>query len=77
MPAWRVIPGLTIKRYPCCGANLRALDAAEALRAEHGIAFDDVTKLEVDVQADLLCTVRFHKPTLGFQGKFSIDYVTI
>lgn len=73
---WSIVdPGLTIKRYPCCGANLRALDAAEALLAEHGIAFDDVTKLEVDVHADLLCTVRFHKPTLGFQGKFSIDYV--
>src|ERR1035437_3201308 len=73
---WSIVdPGLTVKRYPCCGGNLRALDAARGLLAEHGIKFDDVAKLEVDVHPDLLNTVRFHKPTEGFRGKFSIDYV--
>ncbi|MBI1988565.1 MAG: MmgE/PrpD family protein, partial [Betaproteobacteria bacterium] len=73
---WSIVnPGLTIKRYPCCGGNLRALDAAQGLLLEHGIRFDDVARLEVDVHPDLLCTVRFHKPTQGFRGKFSIDYV--
>ena len=73
---WSIVdPGLTIKRYPCCGGNLRALDAARAIREEHGIRFEDVAKLEVDVHPDLLCTVRFHKPTQGFRGKFSLDYV--
>lgn len=73
---WSIVdPGLTIKRYPCCGGNLRALDAARGLLEEHGIRFDDAAKLEVDVHPDLLCTVRFHKPTQGFRGKFSIDYV--
>ena len=73
---WSIVnPGLTIKRYPCCGGNLRALDAAEGLLQEHGIEFDDVVTLEVDVHPDLLCTVRFHNPTQGFRGKFSLDYV--
>ena len=73
---WSIVdPGLTIKRYPCCGGNLRALDAARGLIEEHRIKFDDVTRLEVDVHPDLLNTVRFHKPTQGFRGKFSIDYV--
>jgi 2-methylcitrate dehydratase PrpD len=73
---WSIVdPGLTVKRYPCCGGNLRALDAAQGLLLEHSIKFDDVAKLEVDVHPDLLCTVRFHKPTQGFRGKFSIDYV--
>ena len=73
---WSIVdPGLTIKRYPCCGGNLRALDAARGLLEEHGIRFDDVARLEVDVHPDLLCTVRFHKPTQGFRGKFSLDYV--
>ena len=73
---WSIVdPGLTIKRYPCCGGNLRALDAARGLIEEHGIRFDDVARLEVDVHPDLLCTVRFHKPTQGFRGKFSLDYV--
>jgi 2-methylcitrate dehydratase PrpD len=73
---WSIVdPGLTAKRYPCCGGNLRALDATQGLLLEHGIRFDDVATLEVDVHPDLLCTVRFHKPTQGFRGKFSIDYV--
>jgi 2-methylcitrate dehydratase PrpD len=73
---WSIVdPGLTVKRYPCCGGNLRALDAARGLLEEHGITFDDVTRLEVDVHPDLLNTVRFHKPTQGFRGKFSLDYV--
>lgn len=73
---WSIVdPGLTVKNYPCCGGNLRALDAARGLLEEHGIKFNDVAKLEVDVHPDLLCTVRFHKPTQGFRGKFSLDYV--
>lgn len=73
---WSIVdPGLTVKRYPCCGGNLRALDAARAIIEEEKIKFDDAAKLEVDVHPDLLCTVRFHKPTEGFRGKFSIDYV--
>jgi 2-methylcitrate dehydratase PrpD len=73
---WSIVdPGLTVKRYPCCGGNLRALDAAEALVREHDIRIEDVERLEVDVHPDLLDIVRFHKPTDGFRGKFSIDYV--
>ena len=73
---WSIVdPGLTIKRYPCCGGNLRALDATRAIREENALQFDAVAKLEVDVHPDLLNTVRFHKPTQGFRGKFSLDYV--
>lgn len=73
---WSIVePGLTVKRYPCCGGNLRALDAADALMTENTIRIEDVERLEVDVHPDLLDIVRFHKPTDGFRGKFSIDYV--
>jgi 2-methylcitrate dehydratase PrpD len=73
---WSIVdPGLTVKRYPCCGGNLRALDAAQALLSEHDIRFDDVERLEVDVHPGLLHIVRFRMPTQGFRGKFSIDYV--
>lgn len=73
---WSIVdPGLTVKNYPCCGGTLRALDALQALLRENDVRFDDVTRLEVDVHPDLLHIVRFHKPTSGFRGKFSIDYV--
>ncbi len=58
---WSIVdPGLTVKAYPCCGGNLRALDAAQGLLRENNLKFDDVVKLEVDVHPDLLNTVRFH-----------------
>ena len=73
---WSIVnPGLTIKRYPCCGGNLRALDAAKGLIEEKNISANDVETLTVDVHLDLLDIVRLHKPTVGFRGKFSIDYV--
>ncbi len=73
---WSIVdPGLTIKRYPCCGGNLRALDAASELIEENNISIAEVESLVVDVHPDLLDIVRFHKPTTGFRGKFSIDYV--
>jgi 2-methylcitrate dehydratase PrpD len=73
---WSIVdPGLTVKRYPCCGGTLRALDAAQELLVQHDITFDDVARLAVDIHPDLLCIVRFHKPTQGFRGKFSLDYV--
>jgi 2-methylcitrate dehydratase PrpD len=50
-----------------------ALDAADALIAEHAISID--VGGSMDVHPDLLDIVRFHKPTEGFRGKFSIDYV--
>ena len=73
---WSIVdPGLTIKNYPCCGGSLRALDAAQALMREHGIRYAEVARLEVDVHPALLHIVRFHAPTDGFRGKFSLDYV--
>ncbi len=72
---WSIVdPGLTVKNYPCCGGILRALDALQALLGENDIRIGDVARLEVDVHPDLLHIVRFHKPTRGFHGKFSIDY---
>ena len=73
---WSIVnPGLTIKMYPCCGGNLRSLDAAQDLIRENNVRIADVAKMEVDVHPRLLDIVRFHKPTEGFQGKFSLDYV--
>src|SRR5262249_25828198 len=52
---WSIVkPGLTIKMYPTCGGNLRALDAAQALMKEHGVRMDDVERVDVDVHPALL-----------------------
>ena len=67
-------PGLTIKRYPACGGVLRAVDALLALREEHAITFDQVESVEVEISPDLLETLYIAAPTVGFRGKFSLEY---
>jgi 2-methylcitrate dehydratase PrpD len=72
---WSIVdPGVSIKRYPCCGATLRAIDAALALREEHAIGPEQIERVVLDIAPDLLETVRFCAPSAGFQGKFSLDY---
>ncbi|MEE8442141.1 MAG: MmgE/PrpD family protein [Dehalococcoidia bacterium] len=72
---WSIVsPGLTIKGYPCCGGNLRALDAALAIVNQNGLKYDDIESLAVECHPDLLDTLRFRKPTIAFNGKFSLDY---
>jgi 2-methylcitrate dehydratase PrpD len=72
---WAILdPGLTIKCYPACGATLRAIDAAIALRAEHNLTLDQIERIEMETHPSLLNVVRFHAPEQGFRGKFSFDY---
>lgn len=72
---WAIVePGLSIKRYPCCGGTLRAIDAAIALREEHGISFQQVERVVVECAPELLDILRFRAPGDGFRGKFSLDY---
>lgn len=72
---WDIVtPGVAIKRYPCCGGNLRALDTILSLIEEHKINFRDVDFVEVTMNSDLRDTLRFDKPANGYQGKFSMEY---
>ncbi|MBI2906617.1 MAG: MmgE/PrpD family protein [Chloroflexi bacterium] len=72
---WEVVtPGLSVKRYPCCAGNLRALDAVLGIVREHNVSFSDVESVEVEISAQRRDTLRFDKPACGFQGKFSMEY---
>ena len=72
---WSIVsPGLTIKGYPCCGGNLRALDAALDIVHYNQLRYEDIESLVVECHPDLLDTLRFRKPTIAFNGKFSLDY---
>ena len=74
---WSIVdPGLTIKNYPCCGGNLRALDAAQALLRENDIKFDDVARLEVDVHPDLLFSIDYVLAAMLLDGRVDLDSFT-
>ncbi|MGR3375447.1 MmgE/PrpD family protein [Salipiger abyssi] len=70
-----VIASPTHKLYACCGHLFPVLDAVLALRAEHGIAAEEVAAVEVTTyQAALDATAR-HQPRSAYEGKFSMPYV--
>ncbi len=70
-----VDPGLSVKRYPCCFATHRALDAVLDLRREHGLEPDQVERVRVTVPAGGLAPLIYDRPGTGLEGKFSMGYV--
>jgi 2-methylcitrate dehydratase PrpD len=66
--------GLDIKQYPMCYATHRALDAVLDLRAAHGLALEDVERVEVLTSRSALEPLVHPRPATGLQGKFSLAY---
>jgi 2-methylcitrate dehydratase PrpD len=66
--------GIDVKKYPCCYATHRVLDAVLALRKEHGVTLDAVDRVEVACSPHGLEAVIYDRPTNGLEGKFSVEY---
>jgi len=67
-----VQPGLGQKRYPCCYATHRALDAALDLAPQVEAA--DIAQVKVRVNRGTLMPLRRERPRTGLEGKFSMEY---
>ena len=65
---------LIIKKYPCCGGNHSALDAALALIREHNLSYDHVELVEVQAMTYTSPVLRYPQPKTGLNGKFSIQH---
>jgi 2-methylcitrate dehydratase PrpD len=68
-------PGATLKKYPCCYATHRPIDAVLQLRAEHGLTPADVVAVIDRAPTFGLTPLIHHDPRTGLQGKFSLEYV--
>ncbi len=68
------VTGIDIKKYPCCYAIHRALDALFALRLRHALAADDIAHIEVTNSAGGLEALQSRLPTNGLEAKFSMEY---
>ena len=66
--------GIGVKRYPCCYAVHRSLDAVLDLRARRGIDAGSVAAVKVEVSRGTLLPLRGEPPVTGLQGKFSLEY---
>jgi len=67
-----VQPGLGQKRYPCCYATHRALDAALDLAPHVDPAH--IARVQVRVSRGTLMPLRRELPRTGLEGKFSMQY---
>ena len=66
--------GLDVKKYPCCYALHRGLDALFTLRREHGLTLDAVERIDVLTSARGLEALITGEPLTGLEAKFSMPY---
>jgi 2-methylcitrate dehydratase PrpD len=67
-------PGVTIKKYPCCGSTHNPLDAFFTLRKEKKIDHRQVESVDVLVDFDPPRSLIHADPHTALEGKFSIQY---
>jgi 2-methylcitrate dehydratase PrpD len=73
---WALLaPGATLKKYPCCYATHRPIDAVLRLRSAHGLTPADVAAVIDRAPTFGLTPLIHHDPKTGLQGKFSLEYV--
>nr|WP_274605714.1 MmgE/PrpD family protein [Afifella marina] len=65
--AWR-------KLYPCCGSTHRPIDALLAMRAEEGLAAEDVVEVEAVVSFAAATNLRYRLPQNVAEARFSLPY---
>lgn len=66
--------GIDIKKYPCCYAIHRALDALFALKREHGLTTAQIEHVAVINSAGGLEALILRKPVSGLEAKFNMEY---
>jgi 2-methylcitrate dehydratase PrpD len=72
---WSIIfPGIGMKQYPCCGLNHAPLDLALELAKREDINVDEVDTITVYVEVLVPEVLVHHRPSTGFQGKYSLEY---
>ncbi|MZR30416.1 MmgE/PrpD family protein [Sneathiella litorea] len=66
--------GLLAKRFPCCAASHKALDALEILRNEHGATLANLKHVVAKLPAPLYQNLRFDNPVTENEARFSFSY---
>jgi 2-methylcitrate dehydratase PrpD len=72
---WVILrPGVSLKKYPCCFAAHRGIDATLMLRREHGVGFAEVATIECRLPPKGLVNMVYRRPQTGLEAKFSMEY---
>lgn len=73
-PWGMLVPGVSLKKYPCCFAAHRGIEAVLSLRARHGLRLADVTAIDCRLPPKGLVNMVYSRPVTGLQAKFSMEY---
>ncbi len=73
-PFGMVSPGVSVKKYSCCGLTHRCIDAMLYLIKEHHIVAEDVVVVECETHPGVPKTASFSRPQTVTQGRFSMHY---
>lgn len=71
-----VSPGVSFKKYPCCGSTHSCIDAILSLRNEYQISGQDVMEIKCGVHHRRIPHTNRPDPKTGLEAKFSNQYVT-
>ena len=69
-----VEPGLALKKYPCCYALHRPIDALLQLRERLSLTPDNTESVFCRVAPGALRVLPYTQPKTGLEGKFSMEY---
>ena len=69
-----VEPGLALKKYPCCYALHRPIDAMLRLRESLGLTPENTESIYCRVAPGALRVLPYTRPATGLEGKFSMEY---
>jgi len=69
-----VDPGLALKKFPCCYASHRAMDALLTLRSKLGADAGNIEKVICRMPPGGMQVLTYPRPKTGLEGKFSLEY---
>lgn len=69
------ITRLTFKNHIGCGHTFAAIDAALALREQHGLRVQDIKRVRVDTYKPALDIACYERPESANEARFSMHYV--
>ncbi len=75
---WVILrPGVSLKKYPCCFAAHRGIEAILMLMRDHGVQFSDIAAIECRLPPKGMVNMVHHRPQTGLEAKFSMEYCLV
>jgi 2-methylcitrate dehydratase PrpD len=72
---WVIVdPGIALKRFPCCYASHRGMDAVLRLREKLSFDANTLKRLTCRMPPGGMHVLTYPSPTTGLEGKFSLEY---